>query len=222
MTPFEFATFARHELRNLLDEPGCLLYSAATTLQKGDVYILGLNPRGSKSTGSLSDDLDALPSRDKNAYCDGRWKNCLPGNAPIQRRLRWLLEQLGYDLRAVCAANLIFTSSRDGASAGYPEKANICWPVHQQILELIQPRLIMTFGNGGKSPYRYLRDKWLQDSTTEKCFRAGHGDWECRAFCTKVCAQTAWILGLPHLARYGIIGKNDVVNKIRTMIKTLT
>ncbi len=219
MSLSEFVSFTRGQLADLLDEPGCVLYSGITTLKKGDLYILGLNPRGSKARETLSDSLEQLPSRGENAY-DSRWKNYQPGNAPIQRRLRWLLEQLGYDLRAACASNLIFTSSQDGASSGYPELADVCWPVHERILELVRPRLILTFGNGGKSPYRYLRDKWPKDRTAEKCFPAGHGGWQCRAFHAKVCTQAALILGLPHLARYDIIAKNDVVNRIRTMIKT--
>jgi hypothetical protein len=212
-----FKNFAQDKLAALLAEPGCVLYSAAATLQRGDLYILGLNPRGSKSDKTIAKDLDDLPTRTRNGYIDGQWKNHQRGKAPIQRRIAWLVKQLGHELRAVCASNLIFTSSRDAVTCGYPERADLCWPVHELILDIVRPRCILAYGNSGKSPYRYLRDRWLTDGQQEDRFPAGHGSWECRAFRATVSGRDTLIVGLPHLARYSPIGKDAVVNKIRKL-----
>src|SRR5436853_100374 len=136
---------AQQHLAPILDSSGRILYSAADTLRPGSIYLLGLNPGGDPSKHeTVRYALDTLPSRVKNAYLDEVWeRQRRPGQAPLQRRIQWLAHQLGINLKKICATNLIFVRSRDGAGSGYPELADVCWPVHMAILRLVQPRLII-------------------------------------------------------------------------------
>src|SRR5437016_3951996 len=146
---------ARQALAPLLDRSGNILYSAASTLRPGPVYLLGLNP-GGDPTGheTIREMLERLPSRTANAYLDESWeRQSCPGQAQLQQRVAWLLQQLGLQVRDVCASNLIFTRSKATAGAGYPQTADMCWPVHDTILDIVRPRLVVAYGNSSMSPY---------------------------------------------------------------------
>ena len=54
---------------------------------------------------------------------------------------------LGLDPRSVAASNLILVRSRDAAGSRFGQFAELCWPVHQEILRLIRPRLVIAYGN---------------------------------------------------------------------------
>ncbi len=195
-----FVGTAQKHLAPILDRSGSILYSAANTLRPGSIYLLGLNPGGDPTKHqTVRQTLETLPSRVTNAYLDERWERRQhPGQAPLQRRVQWLTHQLGLDLRKVCAANLIFVRSRDDAGSGYPELADVCWPIHVAILKLVQPKLIIAFGNSAVSPYAYLRRRL--HGSTEETFPSGHGSWPCRLF----RSADIRVVGLPHLSRYAV------------------
>jgi len=195
-----FIETAQHDLAPILDRSGNILYSAADTLRPGSIYLLGLNPGGDPTKHqTVRQTLDALASKVTNAYLDERWeRHYHPGHAPLQRRIQWLAHEMGLDLRKVCATNLIFVRSKDGARSGYPSLADVCWPIHLAILELVQPKLIIAFGNSSVSPYAYLRRRL--NGSPEKTFPSGHGSWLCRVFRS---AETR-VVGLPHLSRYAV------------------
>lgn len=195
-----FQAFARNALAAYLGQSGRILYSAATTLQPGPLYILGLNPGGQPHLreGTIGDDLSRLPTRATNAYLDESWRGRAAGAAPLQRRLQWLTGALGRDLRDTCASNLIFLRSANAAGCQYETAADACWPVHSRILEQVQPRLLLVFGNSGVSPFRYLRD--LYRPARVDAFDSGHGDWRCLAF----RADGRVVVGVPHLSRYAV------------------
>lgn len=90
-----------------------------------------------------------------------------------------------------------------------PSDANVCWPVHQEILKIVNPTLVLAYGNSAKSPYSFLKTKY---GTREQTFPSGHGDWECRAFRAD---SGFWVVGLPHLSRYDITGHPPVVDWIK-------
>ena len=122
----KFVATARRQLAPILDRSGNILYSSVETLRPGAIYLLGLNPGGDPrrlSWQTVRKTLDALPKQVKNEYLDVSWEGRPPGASKLQRRVRRLAEMLGLDLRAVCAANLIFVRSRDARSCGYPELA---------------------------------------------------------------------------------------------------
>lgn len=187
---------------------GEVLYSAASTLQSGDVYLLGINPGGDpdkQATKTIKDSLSELPTRTKNAYLV-KWRDRDPGKAPIQRRVQWLLDALGHELSNVAASNLVFVRSKD-ASGIIQKYAGLCWPVHVRIIEIVRPKYIITFGQG---VFEYLRQR--MPVGVESQHPAKHGSWMCRRFDS---IDGCRVVGLPHLSRYDIIGKDKVIEWIR-------
>ena len=216
MTRIErFASDARRHLRQIARLSGEVIYSSAATLTLGPLYLLGHNPGGSPDNNDLPTigrSLHKLPTRTTNSYLDYCWNGRPPGGSPLQVRVRWLLEQLGLDPRRVLASNLIFPRSRDAATSKFEHFAELSWPVHEQILTLVQPRLILAFGNSGRSPYSFLARKFQMDS--EARLPSGHGMWACRTF---VVPGRFRVVGLPHLSRYRINGHPKVINWIKSL-----
>lgn len=210
-----FVAFAREQLRDILDVSGQVLYSGASTLRRGEVYLLGLNPGGDPSNPALmtirqsldrllSDDMaeNGVRQREWNSYVHATWK----GRDTLQRRILWLLRQLGLDPLAVAASNLLFPRSRDEKSFRDEPCADMCWAVHEQVLEIVQPTWVLTYGN---TPYRFLRNRF--GVLNERRFPAGHGGWECRSF--EVPGQFR-VVGVPHMSLYAIDRHPEVVDWI--------
>jgi hypothetical protein len=133
----------------MLGSPGGVLYSGVETLKPGPIYLLGLNPGGSGGA-TLKDSLDNS-RRGHNAYLDEEW--CpggiwrLKGQATLQRRVQHLCRMMGRDTREVPASNLAFTQSvRVDTHDDFPAAVRASLPVHELLLEAIQPTFLMTFG----------------------------------------------------------------------------
>src|SRR5262249_13392114 len=95
------------------------------------------------------------------SYLDTIWsRNRTVGGAPLQRRVVWLLESLGLHARNVAASNLIFFRSRDAAGSQFRRFATLCWPVHERIIQIVRPRLVIVYGNSGVSPFSYLLNEY--------------------------------------------------------------
>jgi hypothetical protein len=212
MSAIEFVIEAGHRLpRSILDRSGEFLYSGVQTLRPGPIYLLGLNPGGDpkRHPDTVRDRLNELPHRRWNSYLVG-WGGRDPGTHPLQRSVRWLASELGVTLEDVCASNLIFVRSPDERSSGFPDTAHKCWPVHLAILEVVRPRLVVTFG---KSPYNFLRDELGAESEATP-FSAGHATWQCRAF----GSGGIQIVGLPHLSVYAIHKHPNVGRWLRSLM----
>ncbi|WP_214650326.1 uracil-DNA glycosylase family protein, partial [Vibrio anguillarum] len=142
---------------------------------------MGLNPGGSGFI-SIGDHIDQMLTRTENSYLDEAWVNGISkyevGQAPWQKRVSWLMEQLGYDVRDVCSTNLIFTTSKSSNELCFG-LAGICWAFHESVLEIVQPKLIITFGNAetSASPYFFLKSLFKGNETT---IASGHGQWVCK------------------------------------------
>jgi hypothetical protein len=215
--PEEFAAFAAYKLQPILNASGFVLYSAAATLRPMPIYLMGHNPGGSperQADATVGASLASLPGKTMNNYLDEPWttasgRSWTAGQAPLQRRVAWLLNQLGFDPREVPCSNLIFTRSVEVSSGTFDEMAALCWPVHERIIEIVDPRVLLVFGNSEPSPYTYLQEIW--GGGIEERIRAGHGNWDCRKFKAR---NGRSVIGIPHLSRYNVIGKNDVIDWI--------
>ncbi len=209
---------ARDRLKDILDISGQVLYSGASTLKKGEVYLLGLNPGGDPRNPAFrtirqslamlkSDELasNGLPSSEWNSYGHATWK----GRNTLQRRILWLLGQLGLDPLTVAASNLIFVRSRDETSLQYDAYADVCWSVHERVLQLVEPRLVIAYGG---TPYKRLGERL--GVYNEQRFAAGHGDWECRCFDVPGRFR---VVGIPHMGRYAIDRHPEVVDWIKRL-----
>jgi hypothetical protein len=150
---------------SILDEHGTILYSSCETLKEGRYYFLGLNPGGiDADVPTIRKSLEDLRFYKGNAYLKGDKKadwsgpkrHYAEGEHPYQIAFRILFEGLGEDPCTVCASNLIFKRSAGARSAGYPKLAKRCWPVHEAILEIVQPEAIIAFG---KQAFDFVRLK---------------------------------------------------------------
>ncbi len=130
------------------------------------------------------------------------------GEAPLQKRICWLLESLKLHPRKVCASNLIFFQSRRVKDISYYDLAERCWPIHEAIIEIVQPKLIIAFGNSVLSPYGYLHTML---GGKEEYVSSGHGKWNVKGFQSNINGKLVYVAGLPHLSRYSPIGKSRVV-----------
>jgi len=205
----ELTNFARMQLEPILDLSGKVLYSSAATLKPGQVYLLGHNPGGSpilRASRTIRVSLDALPSKTTNDYFDERWKDrATSGTSFLQLRVKWLLKNLGLDPREVAASNLIFPRSVAAAESRFAEFSELCWPVHERILDIVTPNLVIAFGNSSESPYTFIRGKYK--ASTEITEPSGHGSWSCRSF---EVPRRFRVVGLPHLSGYNVRGHAHV------------
>jgi hypothetical protein len=214
VTKHDIPDIAVRALEGQLDNSGTFLYSSHQTIRPGEVYFLGLNPGGCGGP-SLRARLDKILSQEENLYLDEAWENeagsYMPGQAPLQKRVAWLLGNLGVDPREVFSSNLIFMQSRDASGVSI-EHANKCWPVHEALLNIVRPRLILTFGNSSFSPYGYIHALY---GGTQRYARSGHGNWSLKGFNTQMPWGEVFVAGIPHLSRYCPVGKQYVVDWIR-------
>ena len=217
MSKDEIPKIAKKTLSDVLSESGSILYSSHETLKPGDVYLLGFNPGGAGGN-PVEQSINSMLTNTDNSYLDESWENHNGvwdnGKAPLQKRVQWILESLGLNTREVCASNLIFLQSREASDINY-SLAEQCWPVHEAILNIIKPKLIIAFGNSAISPYGYLQSML---GGKEEHFPSGHGNWSVKGFSCKINDLPIYVAGLPHLSRYSPIGKNQVVEWLSKQI----
>ena len=212
-TAADLRDFAKPVLASIANRSGRVLCSSAATLRPGTIYLLGLNPGDDPQTHAaetVGESLENLPSRTRNAYLDESWGGQPKGENKFQRRVDWLLTNLGSETRDVCASNLIFTCSTAAGDSGYPQTATLCWPVHERIISIVQPRLILVFGNSSVSPFQFLRQQY--QPLLVDFYSSGHGNWRCQGFSTLTDIK---VIGLPHLSRYAVHRHEDVVEWIK-------
>jgi hypothetical protein len=211
MTPTQLAGFARRQLSPIRNKSGEVLYSGVATLRPGLLYLLGHNPGGdprNRRLPTIRQSVDWLPTRTLNSYLDATWS----GRDTLQCRVIWLLAALGLHPRHVAASNLCFVRSRDAKSSKMREYAEICWPVHENILRIVRPRIVIAYGNSANSPYEFLADKFSAGRRGD--FRSGQGTWLCRTFDVPGHFR---VVGLPHLSRYDITAHSQVVKWIKSL-----
>jgi hypothetical protein len=217
MSKDEIPRIAKKALSDVLGESGSILYSSHETLKSGDVYLLGFNPGGAGGN-PVEQSINSMLKNTTNSYLDESWENhngvWANGEAPLQKRVQWVLESIGLNPREVCASNLIFLQSREASGISY-SLAKKCWPVHEAILNIVKPRLIIAFGNSAVSPYGYLHSML---GGKEEYFPSGHGNWSVKGFNCKINGLPVYIAGLPHLSRYSPIGKNQVMEWLSKQI----
>lgn len=206
--------FIESSLGTYLENRGSFLYSSHRTISPGKIYLLGLNPGGCGGP-SLKDNLAVLLTNEENSYLDHAWENnsgsYAVGEAPLQKRVTWLLSNLGANPREVLSTNLIFKQSRDMSGIS-KEDADICWPIHELLLQIVQPRLILSHGNAGLSPYQYMHSRY---GGNQQYTRSGHGSWSLKGFKVEMQWGEVFVAGLPHLSRYCPIGKQQVIDWLR-------
>ncbi len=202
-----FVKESKKDLKEILDCSGAILYSGTTrTLKPGQVYLLECNPGGSPKVHkgeTIRSSLDNLPNKTTNSYLGTKW------NSQLQGGVKRLFENLKIgnkklDIEDVCASNLIFKRSKRIQDIDFEKYAEICWPVHDRILQIVKPKVIIAFGLG---TYYYLKGTIGKNSEEFICNSGSKNRWGilyCKSFKFEHDSGVIMVVGLLHLSRFKI------------------
>ncbi|MBT3191915.1 MAG: hypothetical protein HN341_05110 [Verrucomicrobia bacterium] len=199
---------------------GAILYSSIDTLRRrGPFYLMGTNPGGDpddreQQSKTIDAELDTFDSNTKNAYQDENWIDHSndaenSGTALVQRRIQALASDiLRVDLRSVCATNLIYGRSRSIckdflSSESFWTHANYCWPAHLYLISLVNPDILLVFGNGPESPYAFIRWRYGLSETERDTEDSGYSNWKIKRLRNAhICGRNRTVIGVPHFAYF--------------------
>lgn len=218
MTLSDLSLFIHEHLQEKVDLPGETLYSSNKSFKKGDIYLLGANPGGADKC-TIKEDLEELLKRsfDYNEYLHGIWpngsnENPKAGEQKLQKRVQALFQNIGYDLTEVCTSNLIFFTSKDllelkkKMNLSFNKIADICWPIHEEIISVIKPKIIISLGTGSSdSTFSYFKKKFNIENEEIEEIKIGHGEYKAKAF----LYENIHYIFIPHLSYFTI--KNEEV-----------
>jgi hypothetical protein len=183
-------------IQPVADLKGEVFYSAAECLKKGDTYLLGYNPGQGGPDTTIGKHLATSIERTDNAWLDESWGGTRPSN--LQRRMWRLFDDAGLDLRATASSNLIFATSPD-ASGIDCRLAEVCWPAHLAIIDIIKPSKLVVFGNGEEeSPYAFIRANYRG---AEERFEYGNRR-RLKRLETVIGSRPTSVIGLMHPSRF--------------------
>jgi hypothetical protein len=157
-----FASFVPNELFN---RSGSVFYSGRAAFSRpSPIYIVGMNPGGDagrQRANTIGKHLAASLERESSEwseYVDESWEGASPGTWGMQPRIQHFCGSLGFDARLVPASNLVFVrSNREGGiDAEKRNLINLCWPFHNAILEVLQPKIVVCLG---KTVGKEIRDR---------------------------------------------------------------
>lgn len=228
MTREELASLVEMKLDPALQaKPGAVLLSGPATIAPGKFDIMGLNPGGSPADIPLSIAQNLAPADGGCAYMDECWNKQCKNTAVCehlengrvrpedqvwhQRNMIALAKMLGHDTPgSLLSANAIFGRStslallekQTGFNAGRWWQG--CWPVHQALIEIVRPAVIITLGYGmTTSAFGFLR----RMTNPAKVERIGdddrRGGWAfgCALQLSKSTLETR-VIGVPHPSYY--------------------
>ena len=185
--PVMIEDFARLIPKELLYKSGAAFYSGRDAFE-GDppLYVLGLNPGGNprklkkvtveRHTNKL---LTSEPD-DWSAYRDETWDTSK--RSAMQLRMLHLLERINLSPGSVPASNVVFLRSSREAQirSHFRSLADSCWPFHQNVIERLQPKVVLCFG---KTAGGYVRAKLGASKQVDKFVEDNNRKWCSRSFC---------------------------------------
>jgi hypothetical protein len=156
------------------------------------IYILGFNPGGyaedhpDETIGQHTERVLHRYDHHWSALFDEVWRprrTCYPkGEAPMQRRVRHPLEELGLDPRRVPMSNIIFVRSPRQAklSRQDAETAALVWPFHLRVIDKLRIRMVLCLGQKATDyVQRQLDEREFVDAWKEK---DENRSWHCEAW----------------------------------------
>ena len=191
----------------MLDQPGAVLYSGASTLRMSPAYLLGLNPGG--SGGATLRDSIMASRREHNCYLDEQWSpggRLQPmGQAVLQRRIQDVCARLGLQTRSVPASNLVFTrSTRLAAHPNFRSSAEVCKAVHEIFIEAIQPELLITYGAIENFGAQF-------NLSAVETASAEHGTWQAHRGLANIGGRAIRFANFPHFSIWASDKRADVM-----------
>jgi hypothetical protein len=215
----EFRSVVQRAVPNLMNKPGSSLYSPPSTLVLGHILILGTNPGGradDPAVMTVRQNLEFIRrNTEHHSYAasgDGK-RNVL------RKRLTNLLHDVGYDIRKVCAINLMFTPSVKATECEYPFTATRCWPVIEWLISTVKPKLILAFGQSGPSPFQYIRKFVLAEKPSTHDQRFGHGKVRLRSFQCVLAGVPTTVVGIPHPSIFDPTGKTVLTQLMLNILR---
>lgn len=134
--------------------PGRLLFSGMDTIRPGDLYIMGMNPGGAFTPNPpLGETIGftLVEARDKWSYLEDSPETLAA--EVLQERVKGVLQGLGRAPNTTLITNAVFV--RAGDKDAFKADSldfwklwwNPCWPIHQVLLGVVRPKLVVCFGN---------------------------------------------------------------------------
>ncbi len=139
---------------DILHSSGSVFYSGKEAFSGSKrLYILGLNPGGdpeAQRQNTVALHLAGYSKRDAHwsEYADERWEGRKPGTHGIQPQILHLLRSLNYDAQLTPASNVVFVRTRNEVSLKVQKGRllNLCWPVHQAVIETLGIKVVLCLG----------------------------------------------------------------------------
>ena len=203
-------------------EPGSVLYSGNETICKGKFYFLGANP-GGHSDQNLGDYPDTVinqllrknTSPDFNEYFDGKWQKrgsrpSDPGDALLQRRIKFFFNFIGINLKEVLSTNLVFVRSPtlEEFHLSWDDAADKCWEIHKILLSVVKPDIVIAYGSEANEYIKKKINVTRENSyevvsiNESKFFSIIEGEMSIDSF-----NKNVKLISIPHLSRYKINAK---------------
>ena len=141
--------------QSLLKLPGGALHTGRQAFDlPADLYILGYHPGGNpaESTETVGQQINRVLNHkpaEWSAYLDDSWDGKPPGSQRMQKRVAYLGESLGLNLRAIPSSHLIFpcwNAGSEPAAAVARQWAEECWPFHQAVIDRLGVRVVVCLG----------------------------------------------------------------------------
>lgn len=214
-----------------------------STLTKGDIYFLGLNPGGSPLGDGKEyayEKVSDFQARDPywNAYADEIWspagKNRGVGQAPLQRRVQLFLESLQHelrlkpDMRSVFACNLcFFRSNTDSELREYGDRefSEFFRNWHKQFLSIVKPKVIVCNGNSKDISAFNAVKSWFNGFELSLSSPVLYSTFTLKSYIIADYSfkkDNVLVLGLPHLSRFSYEAKKlEVDDYIRKAMAEL-
>ncbi len=227
MTPQELAQFCREQLGAEAKRSGGIFYSKPELLKSGDVYLMGYNP-GGDSGPPISDELDNHFGKDVSGY-EQTWQHRSGTNddgtikhrdierlTRYQRGLRDFTALMGYQPDQVFMTNLIFFQSHAEKGVNYKRDSDICWPIHEKMLNIVKPKIIVAVGNAnaGSAYTKLLQQKRHVIEPSSKVVKeANHGKFRLKGFLFSEGGQDVAVLGLPHFSYYNVKPNEELLKQ---------
>jgi len=183
--------FAKLIPKSLMDVSGSVFYSGRNAFKAPkDLYILGLNPGGSEikqrdeTISWHTEKALSNPNPEWSEYKDESWNRYHAGTYGLQPRILHLLYQLERSPYDVPASNVCFVrSNRENTiSSKLVNYAELCWPFHQSVIDVLNVKVILCFG---KSAGNYVRNKTQAESLIDEFVEANERKWRTQAFKNK-------------------------------------
>ena len=206
---------ATAEGEQLLALPGMVLNSGMDTVARSDIYVLGFNPGGDpENFACVEQNILSSPMGPFSGFNE-KW-GCAAGQHRHQIAVKKYLAALGVvDICTVPASNAYFLASsgvnelkaatKQHRPGGLIPLFKACWPVHEYLLSVIKPKVILCLGNGegledsSFAAVRSLFPSRSGSSPSHESYRLGK--W----FVTKATFsndQDVLWFGVPHPSRF--------------------